>query len=110
MIYLRFAIADIRPSGQNQRGLAEFMFQSEDARDCTRRAATHLRERGHRPLGIDHAWEGFEAADFPAEPGILSLFEEAATEGFAVNVRFGEVPAEREAAIAPFALSYAAGR
>lgn len=107
MIYLRFAIAD---NGQPQRGLAEFMFESDDARDCTRRAVAILRDRGHRALGIDQAWEGYALGDFPSDGSMTDLFEQAAETGLAVKVELGAVPVETTVSFSPFGLSYAAGR
>jgi hypothetical protein len=110
MIYLRFAITDIARSDSFDRGTAEFMFRSDDARECTRLAVELLREKRCRALGIDHAWEGFAPEDFPAEGRIPTLFETAEAEGMSSCVSFDAVPKALTSAPAGFLVGYAGGK
>ena len=110
MIYLKFAISGEGTTESVQRGTADFMFQSEDARECTRRAVETLRDRGFRALGIEHAWEGFALQDFPSGEGLLDLFALAEEQGHSFEINLSEKRRTERSPAPIFSLSYAAGR
>jgi hypothetical protein len=93
MIYLRFSITRELPAiaaGSADTSAAEFMFQSEDARESTRRAVGVLREQGWKALEINDAWEGYSFDDFKSGDRPLALFRAAEEQGFAYRVAVEE--------------------
>jgi hypothetical protein len=108
MIYLRFAISGASASEALQRGTAEFMFQSDDARECTRQAVALLRARDCKALGIDHAWEGFAPEDFPSDERSRELFGEAQEQGMSFHLELRPTPSHGSPR-PNLAFSYAAG-
>lgn len=83
MIYLRFDIRPIDPraSLNAREGAAEFMFEQDDPRECTRQAVELLRKEGWRALSLADAQEGFVVADFVGSADFSALYESAAQNG-----------------------------
>ena len=85
MIYLRFFVrpADVLDNDKSARDVAEFMFEQDDPRECTRRAVDVLRQEGWRAVALSDAQEGFAAGDFAGRADFRELFESAADTGMA---------------------------
>jgi hypothetical protein len=83
MIYLRFDIRPVDPRSALKagKGTAEFMFEQDDPRECTRQAVEVLRNEGWRALSLADAQEGFVANDFVGNSDFGSLYEMAAQNG-----------------------------
>lgn len=104
MIYLRFAVtrstADNASSAlsadEPAQATAEFMFQSEDARESTRWAVGVLKEEGWRALEINDAWEGHSAEDFVSsgEDRSIALYHAAESDNAAHRILIADAPVE----------------
>lgn len=91
MIYFEFAIC--RDPNRNDTELetttAEFMFDSEDPGDCTRRAAVLLKSRGWRAMSVRRALEAFTREAFGADHKLSALYDSAESGGvgYCLNTR-----------------------
>ncbi len=88
MIYLRF---HVRPAASYEsfkavEEIAEFMFDENDPRECTRRAVEVLRDEGLRAVSLSDAQEGFSASDFVGRNTMRDLFESASENGVAYSI------------------------
>ena len=85
MIYLRFFVrpADVLDSDKSARDVAEFMFEQDDPRECTRKAVEVLRQEGWRAVALADAQEGFTSGDFAGRSDFRELFDSAADSGMA---------------------------
>jgi hypothetical protein len=87
MIYLQFEICRDTPrKTQTERGIAEFMFQSQDPASCTRRAVAAMGREGWRPIDLNDAREVVTIADFDGDEHLLDLARETAGREFAYEL------------------------
>jgi hypothetical protein len=88
MIYLRFEICgeNQRDVPRSERGIADFMFEAADPRECTRKAIDILRNDGWKAVALRDAQEGFALADFTSLDPLEPLFNEAEVNGLAYEL------------------------
>lgn len=86
MIYLQFEISRDTERHPDERGTAEFMFQSNDAGACTRRALAVLHNEGWRALDVNDARKVVTIADFDGDEQLLALCRSSAGREFAYQI------------------------
>lgn len=89
MIYLRFEICELTPSEHDGdiRSVADFMFEANDPRECTRQAVDVLRKEGWKAVALRDAQEGFSPGDFVGAALVRSLYGAAESNGFAYELQ-----------------------
>ena len=73
--------ADVLQNDSRTGDVAEFMFEHEDPRDCTRRAVEVLRQEGWRAVALSDAQEGFTPGDFLGRGDFRELYDTASVAG-----------------------------
>jgi hypothetical protein len=98
MIYLRFLVRPTHLSeSENFAGdVAEFMFDAEDPRECTRKAVEILRSEGWRAISLSDAQEGFAVSDFVGQNDFEPLYTATVKSGLSYTIH---APAYAQAAI-----------
>lgn len=88
MIYFEFEICPegVTTPTDSDVHSAEFVFDSDNAAECTRRAATLLRSRGWRPMSVKHAKEAYRAEDFADSRQTLELYRRAEVAGVGYRI------------------------
>ena len=87
MIYLQFEIyRDSADMPQAEHGTVEFMFQSNDPAECTRRAVSVMRNEGWRTVDVKDARQVMTIADFDGDEQLLALCRKTAGHDMAYDV------------------------
>ncbi len=83
MIYFEFLISrdPLSDATETNCPTAEFMFDSDNPGECTRRAVTLLRAKGWTAISVKHAMEAFTLSDFRTGKYIPDLYSRAQAGG-----------------------------
>ncbi len=82
MIYFEFNLSRVTEFGRAEPATADFMFDSDNPAECTRRAVTLLKSHGWRATSVRKAQEYFRREDFSLEERAGGLYDQALVHGF----------------------------
>jgi hypothetical protein len=93
MTYLRLEVSQSpKEEGTESVGVADFMIDEYDPRECVRRALSELRQRGWQVLVLVNAEHGTAPDDFKWGRRFDQLFSDAKSSGIAFSVSQTEAP------------------